>query len=253
MQRRSIIGRILCLITPVLLYLLITIAVQLLATVLSYPVYEYATELTALSALCTIPLFVLMIRKDNKARTKNGTDKRPLRFWLLLICAGISLTIFLNGILMISGLMGMSESYQETAQLLYAPSFPVQLVCVGLVVPIAEELLFCGLIYQRLRDFTCVFVAILLSAAFFGVFHGNLVQGIYGFCAGLFLAYACEKFHTIAASILVHMVMNITSCVLTQYDGFVWVFETPGRFFCVMIVLAGVLGATIGVLCSWKK
>lgn len=253
MQRRGIIGRVLGLIIPVAWYLLITIAIQLVAMLLSYPVYEYATELTALAALCTIPVFAMMIRKDDRARTKNRAEKRSLKFWLLLICAGISLTIFLNGILMISGLMGMSESYQETAQLLYTPSFPVQLVCVGLVVPIAEELLFRGLIYQRLRDFTCTIVAVLLSAAFFGLFHGNLVQGIYGFCAGLFLAYACEKFHTIAASVLVHMVMNITSCVLTQYDGFVWVFETTGRFFCVMIVLAGVLGTMIGVLCSWQK
>lgn len=253
MQRRSMIGRILRLITPVLWYLLITIAVQLVAMLLSYSVYEYATEITALSALAMIPVFVLMMQKDANLRTKEDTTSMPIQLWLLLIFAGISLTILLNGLLMCSGLMIQSEKYQETAQLLYTPSFLVQIVCIGGIVPIGEELLFRGLIYQRLREFLGVIVAILLSAAFFGVFHGNLVQGVYGFCAGLLLACVCEHFRTVAASILVHMVMNITSCVLTEYKGFLWIFATTGRFLGVMLAMTVVLVVTLIFILKRKK
>lgn len=241
MQRRNLVGRIGGILSPLLVYFVITMLVQMIAIVLSYPINEFATEITAFGALCEIPVFVWMLRRDKREREQMQSIESSLTLWGVLLVAGVCLAILLNGLIMFSGLMEFSNRYQETAELLYMPAFSVQLLCIGVIVPIAEEFLFRGLIYQRLRDWGGRWLAFFLSALLFGVFHGNLVQGIYGFCAGLFLAFVCERMRHVAAPILVHMVMNLTSCVLTEYEGFTWVFTSGERFVGSMLLMAALL------------
>ena len=57
--------------------------------------------------------------------------------------------------------------------------------------------------------------AILWSAIFFGIFHGNLVQGVYAAFCGLYLGWVMERFATLKAPIMAHMAANIAIIVLT--------------------------------------
>ena len=82
--------------------------------------------------------------------------------------------------------------------------------------PVLEELFFRGMIYKRLRDIVNVKAAIIISALFFGAFHGNLVQLVYAFIIGLMLAYVYEKFKTIWVPIVFHMGANLISILITE-------------------------------------
>ena len=46
---------------------------------------------------------------------------------------------------------------------------------------------------------------------------------------GLLLACIYEKFRNIAAPVLFHIVVNITSLLLSWYGGFDWILETEGK------------------------
>lgn len=53
-----------------------------------------------------------------------------------------------------------------------------------------------------------------MTAAFFGVFHWDLVQGIYSFFMGLILAYLMEKTNTVKAPVVFHFAANLAALVL---------------------------------------
>ena len=55
----------------------------------------------------------------------------------------------------------------------------------------------------------------LLQALLFGIFHMNMIQGIYAFCLGLVLGYVCNRGGSIYYSILLHMLFNFWGTVLS--------------------------------------
>lgn len=77
----------------------------------------------------------------------------------------------------------------------------------GLAAPIAEEILFRGLLLRSFAPYGRRF-AIFASALLFSLFHGNLVQIPYAFCVGLLLGYTAMEY-SIGWSILLHMVNNL--------------------------------------------
>ena len=82
---------------------------------------------------------------------------------------------------------------------------------VGILGPIAEEFLFRGVIYGKLRDVFTVTQAAVISGAIFGIYHKNIVQGIYAALFGILLAYIFEKTRTIWGAIVMHMIFNLSS------------------------------------------
>ena len=65
--------------------------------------------------------------------------KAPLSKYFLIAGISIPFAVGFNNILTLSNLAEYSIAYQETAEALYTPSFLVQIVCLGLIVPITEE------------------------------------------------------------------------------------------------------------------
>ena len=51
--------------------------------------------------------------------------------------------------------------------------------------------------------------AAVVSALVFGLYHGTLTQGIYGFFMGLALVWAMERTQTVTAPVVVHMAANL--------------------------------------------
>lgn len=135
--------------------------------------------------------------------------EEPPSSYVLAVMAGLGLVLGMNLLLLLSGVIGQSEAYQAVAESQYAPWLPIGLVCYGLVSPIAEELLFRGILFVRLRRFVEPVGALLFSAALFAFYHGNIVQGIYGFVIGCFLGYIYEYFGDFRMAVAVHMIANL--------------------------------------------
>lgn len=84
------------------------------------------------------------------------------------------------------------DNVSEILSLKNGSPFAVLLLVV-VVGPIAEELLFRGVIYGGLRTCFPVDVSALVSALIFGIYHKNIVQGLYAAAFGIILAYIFEK------------------------------------------------------------
>ncbi|MBE5888221.1 MAG: CPBP family intramembrane metalloprotease [Lachnospiraceae bacterium] len=85
--------------------------------------------------------------------------------------------------------------------------------------PISEELIFRGVTMRlALRAFP-FWIANLIQAVLFGVFHMNMLQGCYAFALGLILGYVCEKGGSIYHSILFHFLFNLWGTTSTWMNS----------------------------------
>ncbi|MCM1102229.1 MAG: CPBP family intramembrane metalloprotease [Clostridium sp.] len=113
------------------------------------------------------------------------------------------------------GIVDKLGAYQAVREDQYSAVFLLGLVVFGVVSPIAEELLFRGIIHNYLRRFMNVKLALLISSALFGLYHMDFVQGMYGFLMGCLIAYAYEYFGDFKMAVAVHAVANILVYCLT--------------------------------------
>ena len=93
---------------------------------------------------------------------------------------------------------------------------PAMIAIVGIFGPIAEELVFRGMVFRTLRKGFPFDVAALLSGVCFGIYHMNWVQGVYASCLGVVLAFVYERTQSILGAILFHMFFNCSSYLLEQ-------------------------------------
>lgn len=114
-------------------------------------------------------------------------------------------------------------------------------LCTGFLIPFAEEVLFRGLMYKRLRRRFGVWACALTTAAVFGIYHGNVQQGIYAGLMGLFLAFLTERFHTVTAAASVHIAANLTALTLDAAAFGTWM--ESGRL--------SAWGLTLTALAAW--
>lgn len=91
------------------------------------------------------------------------------------------------------------------------------MVVMALLVPLWEELFFRGMLYRWMRGRMGLWPAVLLSAAIFGAFHLNLIQGLLAFLLAVPLALLYERSeYSLWAPLALHIANNaIAATVLT--------------------------------------
>lgn len=184
-------------------------------------VYDNSLYITVGRALLLGPVFMLVMKHDIKydIMLDRYVEYDSFNKWymLVLIPAGIGAAIGFNGLVSLSGIAKYSKVYNELSKMVYNGNIFIQILAAAIAAPIVEELLFRGLIYKRLRYHLSSTWCILISAAVFGLIHGNIVQFVYAFLVGTLLAYVYEKFKTIWAPILMHGMANLSSVLITEF------------------------------------
>lgn len=119
----------------------------------------------------------------------------------------------------------------------------LMLFLVVILGPIAEEFLFRGVIYGKLRDVFTVTQAAVISGAIFGIYHKNVVQGIYAALFGILLAYIFEKTQTIWGAIVMHMIFNLSSYFVSWLNRILWqhAISLPSLFYLLLDIVSIIL------------
>lgn len=86
-------------------------------------------------------------------------------------------------------------------------------ITIAVVPPIVEELIFRGMVLHSLRKYGDGF-AIVGSALLFGLYHGNFVQMVFAFIAGLIMALVVVRTGSLWTSILIHFINNAVSLAI---------------------------------------
>lgn len=158
---------------------------------------------------------MLLIKKTKEDTKLSHLRREGAVSYLLLAGATVGASIGLNLLLELLGVVDKSGAYQAVLEDQYSAFFVLGLLAYGVVSPIAEELMFRGIIHNYLRRFMNPKLALLISSALFGAYHMNFVQGMYGFLMGCLIAYAYEYFGDFRMAVAVHAAANCLVYCLT--------------------------------------
>lgn len=167
-----------------------------------------------IGAVLSFFIFWLMERsKDIRGRWHMhaiGSIHTPLLI-VFGMAAGIVLGLFLSLISFLlpsEGVQSTFENYDVYAQDLLSGNFIILLISIGVIVPIIEEIMFRGIIMNKLSKVFNVRTAAIIQSVAFGVYHFNLVQSAYAIVLGFLLTYLFLKYKSLIAPICVHVGIN---------------------------------------------
>lgn len=134
------------------------------------------------------------------------------------VAGGMAVAIFANVVAgwLMAWMSALGVPQPEMPDMLEptAMSFVLNLIYTGVLAAVVEEMVFRGYILGALRAHGDG-IAVVVSAALFGLFHGNVLQLPFAFLLGLALGYLVVKTDSIWPSVLLHFINNAMSVTLT--------------------------------------
>jgi membrane protease YdiL (CAAX protease family) len=155
-----------------------------------------------------------LVRRRTTTKTDVGLSRMPswqdivlapAGFLLYLLASGV--TVYLAGRLMpwFDGMQTQQVGFDNLTQ---QYEFMLAFITLVVIAPIAEEMLFRGYLYGKLRKTIPVWGAILITSVLFGVVHGQWNVGIDVFVLSVMACILREVTGSIWAGILLHMIKN---------------------------------------------
>lgn len=127
----------------------------------------------------------------------------------LMVLGTVVISFVLNWLFTVTGFIEHSTAYQKIAQNQYDVAVGVGILLYGVVSPFVEEVIFRGFLYGRMRVYMPKISAVLLSALLFGVYHGNMVQGVYGFLMGILFTLVYDRYKNFYLAVIMHAITNL--------------------------------------------
>lgn len=180
------------------------------------------------------------IRINKEKSVLYHLKRLPNIYYLYLGVAVVGAIVAINVLFELMQITGKLEAYYIMKEDVYSASLLVGLLCYGILIPIAEEILFRGIIYNHLKKSMKLPMAILISSAMFGFYHMNTIQGVYAFAIGCIMAYGYEYFGTFWVPVTIH----IASSFLTYLIGYTPIVESVlfSWPFCITAIVLTFLG-----------
>lgn len=176
------------------------------STVMAVFVYAFA-----IAIIIGVPW---LIKKWKTTPAELGVAKRPKWMdivWLLVaIFAYLVLTVSITALAMY---LFPSADYQQKQEigfeaLTHSWEYILAFASLVILAPAAEELIFRGYLFGKLKKYAAVWVSVLCSAALFAVAHGQWNVALDTFALGLVLASLRVVTGSIWASIALHALKN---------------------------------------------
>lgn len=208
----------------------------------------FTTWISLVYATASLFVFVFWYRKKMAGEQEqvpvSHAFNRQIVIGTLLLAAGLQYvtTYLMNfvGVLR-PDWMQAYEELMRTAGITSPSMLMVLYACI--LGPVSEEFIFRGVTYGYAKKALPAAAAVCVQAVLFGIFHMNMIQGIYASFIGLFLGYICEAGGTIAHSVLLHIFFNLCGLFVNPN----MYYQNGHPFFFLLWLTIGVLMAYTGI------
>lgn len=174
---------------------------------------QYNTVAASLGGFITLTIIYKFCGEGKNIAYIYKLKRIKLKDILYIILMGIALSIVLS--ILIDLLTQLFPSYEEVSNRITSQTSSIlNIMCIVVLVPIYEEIIFRGIIFNHLKENYKIGTAIVVQALLFGIAHGNIVQSIYTFILGIVLALMYMYFNSIYANIMLHMIFNLFGGVI---------------------------------------
>lgn len=166
------------------------------------------------SSIVTVLVFLLIYKvRKKKVKEELQIVKTTTSNITIGIGLGLSAWLFNVGALSLVQEAGLFKEHFSIMENILDPltegSVVVSLLTVGIAAPFTEEFIFRGVIFKTLNKNISILWTIIIQALFFGLFHGNLIQGTYATLLGLVFGYITYKTRALWPAVVMHMTNNI--------------------------------------------
>lgn len=172
-----------------------------------------------LGAIATLIVYFI-IEKVKKSSFTKETDIKPVspKHIILTVIGALGGMFFMNFIMSILPLpQDLTGDLANGMSKLTAYPFWQAILANAIFVPIIEEVVFRGYIFNRLSKAMPQIVAALISSAVFGICHGGLLWAVWAFALGMIICLARIKTGSIIPGIIFHIIMNTFAMVVSYY------------------------------------
>lgn len=182
-----------------------------------------------LIVIITSFILVPLLLKKEKINISSIKKNNLIIYIMLGICLSLSYNLLLCGINKINYFTNLYDSVNKNVF--------VELLTTGILGPILEELIFRGVVYEKLKTFNKKSTSMFITGVLFGLFHGNIIQFIYAFLLNFVLVKSYEKENSILAPILIHICANSVITLLLNFIIQLNIFSTIILFLIFLIAL----------------
>ena len=209
---------------------------------------KYTLALTLLAnAVFILSVSIFYNNKSHYSSFAERVDIRPFNRKAIpyIICIAISSLFIVN--IVINSAIALDilpkewiKLMDQNSNMIISGSQALQILCVGIVGPFAEEVLFRGLILGGLSRTCNKWLAIIASAIVFGVVHGHPIGIIYATCLGLLLGWIYLKTGSLISVTLFHIIYNLLSVLMPEMSPAVFLTVTAMSFVIFVICVVGI-------------
>lgn len=205
---------ILLLLNPILLFIIASVYATYNVDNLTNFINNYGGIILILTNI----IYIIYIIKKNRIKVNkyNLIDNYP-KIYLF-----ISIPLFLNSLILLINNQKI-------------PTINIYIALFGSVIigPILEELVFRYLIYNNLNKFNKKNTSIILSSLIFALVHNGFINIVYAFIIGTILTIIYSKNKNIKEVIILHMVANLMSLLIKEYNPIILI----SSFMCLIFSL----------------
>ncbi len=172
---------------------------------------------------------------DRLKHIKKDSVKSYVLFGILTVCVVLGLNILLE----LGGMTDKAAAYQLYVEDEYSANFIIGMLSTCVVIPVVEEMVFRGAIFNALKKLYKLQVAILMSGLLYGLLNQDSAQGMYGALMGCLAAYVYEYYGNFLAPMVLRVAAAIVAYVIT-YTPLVntGLYSAP---MCILFVVAAVV------------
>lgn len=158
-------------------------------------------------ALIFIPLLIFAYKKYQP----NFNFKLNKNILYVILNALIISIIYNLFIININKMLNINNNLVQSKYLLQI------IISTGLIGPIIEELLFRGVVFNKVKSFNNIKSSILITTFIFSFFHDSISQMIYAFIVGYICINLYIKNKTLLVPIIFHIIGNIIVPIINNY------------------------------------
>lgn len=199
--------------------------------------------ITVLSGVLTIVcLYLFFYQRGQKLRTEAYLLPFHAFYWPMVLLGAVGLCLVVNFAMPLIPIPEeVLTEYAEQSQNLVQGPFIYLLISNVVMAPLIEEILFRGLVLNRLRKVMPVWAAVVISSVFFGLMHGQILWIIYTSLVGLILGLTAWKMKSALAPMFMHFVFNLfgtyMGCFPIPITGLLCVSMTALGSVCLIIYM----------------
>ncbi len=203
--------------------------------------------ISGIASVISIPIFYRMLNKEWMKRPYRLQTLKPVyKKYIYVALVAIGLTVAFNLGVNAFEFFRYDVDYARIARGIYSEPLYLQVLVIGFLMPISEELMFRGLVFERISNYGSETAGAVLTSLLFGLYHGTMIQLVYAFVFSLLMIFAYKRCGSFIAPMIFHIISNLSSLVMNQLRPMSSMQYSIGIVLFCMIGLLGLYGLKKG-------